>query len=456
MLKTLIQRKRSPGGPARPDLTQGSLLRGIGYMAWPILISQLLFMAPNLYDAVWLGRIGPNAQAAAGLATSVRFTMISVLMALSGGSGAVVARYVGAKDWKNANRAVLQGVIMMVASAGVLGIVGIVFAEPLMRLAGADAEVLPLAVRYAHILFAGLIAMELVPSVGGVLDTAGAPQVGLTMRLWGMLSLLIGEPLLVRWLGLEGAVLALVGSNAVAMLWGLGVLLAGRAPVKIDVHDLRLDFPMMGRIVRIALPGILQRGASNLAMSVVMRFVASYGPSTLAAWEVVRRIVTFGQIPGNALARITPAMVGQNLGADKPERAERAVSIIVRLAAGIMAVVMGGLALFSPQVMALFSDDPQTLATGTHIIRVLALGYLFFAVNFCLDSAQAGAGDTVSPMVINVLALWLVQLPLAYLLSRIVSLGTDGIWWAMVAGWAVQLVLMTLRYRQGRWKLTRI
>jgi putative MATE family efflux protein len=456
VLKTLIQAKRNAGGPARPDLTQGSLLRGIGYMAWPILISQLLFMAPNLYDAVWLGRIGPNAQAAAGLATSVRFTMISVLMALSGGSGAVVARYVGAKDWKNANRAVLQGVIMMVASAGVLGIVGIVFAEPLMRLAGADAEVLPLAVRYAHILFAGLIAMELVPSVGGVLDTAGAPQVGLTMRLWGMLSLLIGEPLLVRWLGLEGAVLALVGSNAVAMLWGLGVLLAGRAPVKIDVHDLRLDLPMMGRIVRIALPGVLQRGASNLAMSVVMRFVASYGPATLAAWEVVRRIVTFGQIPGNALARITPAMVGQNLGAGKPERAERAVSIIVRLAAGIMAVVMGGLALFSPQVMALFSDDPQTLATGTHIIRVLALGYLFFAVNFCLDSAQAGAGDTVSPMVINVLALWLVQLPLAYLLSRIVGWGTEGIWWAMVAGWAVQLVLMTLRYRQGRWKLTRI
>jgi len=240
------------------------------------------------------------------------------------------------------------------------------------------------------------------------------------------------------------------------MLWGLGVLLAGRAPVKIDVHDLRLDFPMMGRIVRIALPGILQRGASNLAMSVVMRFVASYGPSTLAAWEVVRRIVTFGQIPGNALARITPAMVGQNLGADKPERAERAVSIIVRLAAGIMALVLGGLALFSPHAMALFSDDPQTLSTGAHIIRVLALGYLFFAVNFCLDSAQAGAGDTVSPMVINVLALWLVQLPLAYLLSRIVGWGTEGIWWAMVAGWAVQLVLMTLRYRQGRWKLTRI
>jgi putative MATE family efflux protein len=460
MLKTLIQRRPKsgdpPGRPARRDLTQGSLLRNIGYLAGPIMISQLLFMGPGLYDAIWLGRIGPGAQAAAGLATSVRITMISVLMALSGGSGAVVARYVGARDWKSANRAVLQGVIMMIVSSGLLGIVGIVFAEPLMRLAGADAEVLPLAVRYARILFAGLIAMEMVPSMGGMLDTAGAPHVGLTMRLWGMLTLLVGEPLLVRWLGLEGAVLALVGSNVVGMLWGLGVLLLGRAPVRIDLHDLRLDLPMMGRIVRIALPGVLQRGANNVAMSVLMRFVASYGPTTLAAWVVVRRVVMFAQIPGMTLARITPALVGQNLGAGKPERAERAVSLTVRLAAGIMVVVLGVLVLLAPHVMSLFSDNPQTVASGAHIIRVLALGYLFFAINFCLDNAQAGAGDTLSPMVINVIALWLVQLPLAYLLSQVLGLGPDGVWWAMVGGWALQLTLMTRRYRQGRWKLKQI
>ena len=122
MLKSLIRHRSGPtdpsGRPTGRDLTQGSLLRNIGYLAGPILISQLLFMAPSLYDAVWLGRIGPSAQAAAGLASSVRFTMISVLMALSGGSGAVVARHVGAKDWKGANCAVLQGVIMMAVSSG--------------------------------------------------------------------------------------------------------------------------------------------------------------------------------------------------------------------------------------------------------------------------------------------------------------------------------------------------
>jgi putative MATE family efflux protein len=454
MLKALRRSRAKPVN--QRDITQGSLSSNIWHLAWPILLSQLLFMAPGLYDAIWLGRLGPGAQAAAGLATSVRITMISVLMALSGGSGAVVARYVGAKDRANANLAVLQGVVLMVLSSGSLGVIGVLFTAPLMRLAGADADVLPLAVRYARILFAGLIAMEMVPSVGGMLNAAGAPGIGLTMRLWSMATMLIAEPLLVQWLGLEGAVLALVGSNTVGMLWGLGVLVVGRAPVRIDVHDLRLSFPMMKRILRIALPAVLQRGTPNLAMSLLMRLISTYGATTLAAWVVVRRIFGFAQIPSMGLARVAPAMVGQNLGAGQPQRAERAVSLIARVVVGIMVVLLGGLTLFAPQTMALFSDDAESVSAGVQIIRVLSLGYLAFAFNGVYDAAQGGAGDTVSPMVINLVALWLVQIPLAYLLSRSFGLAGSGIWIALVIGWFVQAALMVWRYRQGRWKSKRI
>lgn len=454
MLKTLRRSKTEP--TSRHDITQGSLGRNIWHLAWPITMSQFLFMLPGLYDAVWLGKLGPGAQAAAGLATSVRITMISVLMALSVASGAVVARYVGAKDQEKANLAVLQAVILMIVASGSLGLIGVIFAEPLMRLAGADADVLPLAVRYARILFAGLIAMEMVPSVGGMLNAAGAPSVRLGMMLWSMGTMLVAEPLLVNWLGLEGAVLALVGSNTVGMFWGLGVLVAGRASVRIDVRNLRLDFPMMRRILRVALPAILQRGTPNLAMSLLMRLISSYGATTLAAWVVVRRIFSFAQIPSLGLSGVVSAMVGQNLGAGKSQRAERAVSLIARTVAGIMVVVLGCLVLFAPQAMALFSDDAESVSTGVHIIRVLSLGYLAFAINFVFDTAQGGAGDTVSPMIINLVALWLAQIPLAYLLSRPFGLGADGIWLALVIGWFVQAVLMIWRYRQGRWKRKQI
>jgi putative MATE family efflux protein len=449
-------RRSRAGSGERYDLTQGSLAHNVWYLARPILISQLLFTIPDVYDGMWLGRLGSGAQAAAGLATSTRFTMISVLMALSGGSGAVVARYVGAKDQENANLAVLQAVVMMALAAGALGAIGVLFAEPLMRLAGADAEVLPLAVRYARILFAGLIAMEMVPSVSGMLNAAGAPGIGLTMRLWGTVTMIVAEPLLIHWLGLEGAVLALVGSNTVGMLWGLGVLLSGRAPVRIDVRHLRLDLPMMWRIARIAGPAVVQRGTPNLSQSLLTRLISSYGATTLAAWAVVQRVARFVQIPSMGLASTTPAMVGQNLGAGRPQRAERAVGLIVRAVSGTMAAMLVGVALFAPQVMALFSNDAATVYAGARIIRILSLGYLLLAVNGVYDAAQAGAGDTASPMAINLAALWLIQVPLAYLLSRALGLGADGIWAALVIGWLAQAGLMIWRYRQGRWKLTRI
>jgi putative MATE family efflux protein len=454
VLKAPKQPKTGPS--VGHDITQGSLAHNVRYLAWPIIVSQLLFMVPGLYDAMWLGRLGSGAQAAAGLATSVRITMISVLMALSGGSGAVVARYVGAKDHETANLAVLQAVILMAVASGSLGAIGFAFAEPLMRLAGADADVLPLAVRYARILFAGLVAMEMVPSVSGMLNAAGAVNVGLTMRLWSMVTILVAEPLLVRWLGLEGAVLALVGSNTVGMLWGLGVLVAGRAPVRIDLRNLRLDLPTMGRIVRIALPAVVQRGTPNVAMSLLMRLVSGYGAAMLAAWVVARRILSFAQIPGMGLARVAPAMVGQNLGAGQPGRAEKAVGLIARLVVGTMVLVLGVLALFAPQVMALFSEDAESVSTGAHIIRVLSVGYLAFTFNGVYDAAQGGAGDTVSPMAINLVALWLIQIPLAYLLPRAFDLSANGIWIALAIGWCAQAALMVWRYRQGRWKSKQI
>jgi putative MATE family efflux protein len=387
---------------------------------------------------------------------SVRITMISVLMALSGGSGAVVSRYVGAKARAQANLATMQAVILMIAASGSLGILGILFAEPLMRLAGADAEVLPLAVRYARVIFAGLIAMEMVPSVGGMLNAAGAPHVMLSMTLWSMGTLVVMEPLLVTVLGIEGAALAMVLANTAGMLWGLGVLVRGHAPVRLDLRALRIDLPMIRRILSVAVPAVLQRGSPNLAMSVLMRLIASYGASTLAAWVVVRRIFNVVLIPGMSLTRTVPAMVGQNLGAAQPKRAARAVGLIARLTLGITVGTLSVLIPFAPQVMQLFSGDDASLTAGSYLLRWLSLGYLAYGLNLVFDAAQAGAGDTVSPMIINILTLWLLQVPLAYGLSRLLHLGANGIWIALILGWGAQLGLMYLRYRQGHWQMQTI
>jgi Na+-driven multidrug efflux pump len=187
-----------------------------------------------------------------------------------------------------------------------------------------------------------------------------------------------------------------------------------------------------------------------------MRLISGYGAATLAAWEVVRRIFNMALIPGMSLARAVPAMVGQNLGAAQPKRAERAVGLIARLTLGITIAALCALALFAPQVMRLFSGDDVSLSVGSRLLRLLSIGYLAYVLNLVFDAAQAGAGDTVSPMVINILALWLVQVPMAYILSGLLDLRANGIWIALILGWGAQLALMFLRYRQGHWQTKEI
>jgi putative MATE family efflux protein len=438
------------------DITRGRLSQDILRLAWPIAISQMLLMAPTVYDALWLGRLSATAQAAAGLTMAVRFAMISVLMALSVASGAVVARHVGARDSHGANLAAFQGVILMVAASGALGIVGLVLARPLLVLAGADPATLPVAERYARVIFAGLTALELVPSMGFMLSAAGSPQVLLGMTACSTGTLLIAEPLLVRAMGIEGAGLALVGSNAVGVAFGLIVMFSGRAAVRFDPHNLRLDLPTMRRILRVALPSVLQRGTPNMAMALLLRMVASYGESTLAGWVVARSVCEFVIIPALGLARSAPAIVGQSLGAARPERAARSVGLIARLALLVLVVVFGFLAVFAPHVMGWLAGDAESAAAGTRAIRLVTVGYVALGLNYVFDGALSGAGDTVSPMVINLLALWAVQVPLAFLLSSVAGLGARGIWLALVIGWMVQAALTGLRFRQGRWKLVQV
>jgi putative MATE family efflux protein len=439
------------------DITSGRLRDNIWQLSWPLAISQGLFFFPGLYDAYWLGRLGPHALAAAGLTMSLRYTMISVLMALSGASGAVVARYVGAREGEQADLATAQGVLLFVVASGALGLVGYLFVEPLLRLAGAQGDLLAPSIAYARVIFMGLIAMEMVPSMGAMLNAAGSPQLSLQMNLLNLLTFLALEPLFI-WLGwdVSGAALAIVLGNVAGMAYGLYLLATGQAPVRIHLRDLRPNWPMMWRILRIALPGIVQRGMPNLANSILMRFVASYGAAPLAAFNLIGRIATMILIPCSGLSGATPALVGQNLGAGQPPRAERAVNLIAMATVFITGVLLGLTVLLAGPIFSLFTQDADTIAAGVHALRILVIARFFFTLGVVFDAALSGAGDTVSPMVINIIALWLIQLPFIWLFSGWLGWGVDGIWWAIVFTMIAQTALLAARFRQGRWQQTRL
>ncbi len=187
-----------------------------------------------------------------------------------------------------------------------------------------------------------------------------------------------------------------------------------------------------------------------------MRFISAYGSVSLAAYSVFRRVINLTLIPCTALARAAGTMVGQNLGAGKPQRSERAAYIITGTSMAIASFLVLFLALFARFVMGLFSEDPEMIRIGVTLIRIIGIGQIFFMVNMAMEMGLVGAADTISPMVINIVALWLIQLPLAYLLSRVIGLGATGLWIALVISPAIQCIATTTRFRQGHWKLKKI
>ena len=439
------------------NITQGRLRDNIWQLSWPLMVSQLLSFFPNLYDAYWLGRLGPSALAAASLAMALRFTIISVLMALSGASGAVIARLVGAREHDQANLAATQAIVLFVVAAGSLGAISLIFLQPLLSLAGASGDLLAPTMAYARIIFIGLIAMEMVPSMGNMLSCAGNPQLSLRVNLLTLASFLVLEPLLI-WLGLDvaGAALAMVLANTIGMCYGLYLLASGHAAVQIELRYLRPNWGMMKRILRIALPAVVQRGMPNLANTILMRFMAAYGAAPLAAYSLFSRLAALLLAPAGGLIGATTAMVGQNLGARQPARAGRAVMLINGAALGAAVVALGLLVIGIHPAMLVFTRDAATLAVGAQAVAVLALWRLCMVEGLVMDGGLSGAGDTVSPMIVNMIVLWLVQLPAVWFFSNHLGWGSGGIWWGLAAGTAVQALLLTLRFRQGHWQRQRV
>lgn len=444
-------------GSRSVDITHGRLRDNIWQLSWPLMISQGLSFFPGLYDAYWLGQLGSYALAAATIAITLRITLISVLMALSGASAAVISRYVGAEEHELANRAATQAVILFVLASGGLGILGLVFIEPLLTLAGASGDLLAPTIAYARVIFAGLIALEMVPSMGNMLSSSGNPQLSLQMNLLTLFSFLALEPLLI-WLGLgvTGAALALVLANTAGMCYGLFLLASGRAAVRIERRYARPNPVMMWRILRIAIPGIIQKGIPNLTNTIFLRFMAGYGATPVAAFSLFGRQSGLLLAPAGGLSVTAPAMVGQNLGAGQPMRAARAVKLIAAATGVSGALLLGLLILFARPAYAAFTSDPETITLGVQVIGVLSLYRLLLLLSTVLDGALTGAGDTVSPMVVNFIAQILVLLPAVWLLSTVAGWGVYGIFWALVIGFGVQALLMALRFRQGRWQSQRI
>jgi len=444
------------------NYTSGSLARNIWDLALPMTAGQVLFGLPGIAESYWLGKLGSAALAAASMGMALRIVMISLIMGLSTGGMALVARHVGAGEQAAADRATQQTQMLILIAVMLLGAIGFIFAPPLLQLMGAEGVVLREGIRYARVIFVGLWAIELIPSMSALFRGAGSAEWAFRISLVATGTTFFLQPVLILgWgsvpsLGLMGAALAQVLGSAVGVAFQQYVLLTGHARVRIRLDDVRLDRRMMGRILRVALPTAVERFMPNLAQTIMLGLVATWGVVTLAGYNVTTRMFSLTMMASMGLGGVAPTLVGQNLGAQQPERAERSARAVAGVATALVVLALIPLAVLAPQAIALFNTEPAVIAAGTHCLRVMALGQAFMTLVQVIGMSLRGAGDTLSPMLISTGSLWLVQLPLAYSLSQAAGWGTTGLWLALTITPIVTAAALSLRFRQGQWKVGRI
>jgi len=371
---------------------------------------------------------------------------------------AIVARHIGAQEERQADHALMQTILLITIFVVPLSIIGETAGPVFLRWMGVRDEVLQEAIRFLRITFAGLFFMEMLPSLNGVIRGAGHPEYTLRINIVSTIVLALSLPILVLgWgpipaMGVSGSALAAVLGSAAGVA-GQGVtLIHGWAGVTLHREDVWLDRHMMGRILRISLPTAAQRFSPNLANALLVRLVTSFGSEILAAYSLASRLTDFLQFPANGISTASGTMVGQNLGAKHPERAERSAVLSSYAAAISSFTLLLVLNAFAPRVLGSFTQDATLLGPGTTILRYALLWCTALAWSWVMGYGLTAAGDAVSPMVINIASLWLILLPLAWALSWPARMGPSGIWLGMGIGHLVSAILMTWRFRRGHWK----
>jgi putative MATE family efflux protein len=444
------------------DLTTGSIHRNIWILAVPMILEMGTLSVTQIVDTYWVGKLGSAALAAVTISMTLRWVVNSLANGLGIGGMAVVARRIGARDKAQADHATWQAVLLAIFISVVLGIVGILVAEPTLRILGADAEVLAMGVPFVRILFGGLITIVLIFVINSLLRGAGEAGLALWVLILSQGLTIALEPCLIfGWgpfpaLGVNGAAWAGVLGFGAGVLFQMAILLSGRARIAINLRNLWPDLPLMWHIVKIALPSTIQMTLRSTSRLIILAIVGLYGTFATAGFGVGNRILLVALIPGFGLGNAAAALVGQNLGALQPRRAERSAWWVAAYATGLLTVFAVVFFTFARPLVAFFDPTPEVVDIGAGFLRVVAPSLMLSAVGVVLARAFDGAGNTVPAMFVNLLTLWGLEAPLAYGLSQWTGLGVTGVWVGRALANLANGLLFAFWFRLGRWKKRKV
>jgi putative MATE family efflux protein len=444
------------------DFTQGSLTRGIALLAIPTILEMGMESTFGIVDAFWVASLGADAIAAVGLTESIIVIVFSVAFGLATGATATVARRVGEKDHEGASIAAVQAIVCGIAIALVSGILGAWFAPQLLGLMHASPEVVRTGSQYTRILLGGDISIILIFLINGVLRGSGDAAAAMrTLWLANLLNMVL-DPCFIFGLaffpkmGVTGAAVATTAGRSVGVCYQLWILFGGKARVAVARRHLRLNWPVMRRLLRVSSTCMLQYFVGVASWVSLARINAGFGSAAVAGYTIALRIIFFVLMPSWGICSAAATLVGQNLGAKRPERSERAVWLAGSYNMGLLTLV--GVLFFSSArpLVSIFTTDPAVVPFAVECLKLVSLGYPFYAWGMTMEQAFNGAGAAWTPTWVNLFCYWTVQIPLAWWLAFHAGLGPKGVYVAICSAESLLAVVSVLLFRRGKWKQVRI
>lgn len=442
------------------DYTDGPIGRSILLLSVPMVLEMAMESVFAIVDIFFVSRLGADAVAAVGLTESLLAIVYALAMGLGIGATALVARRIGEKDAEGAAHAAVQAILLALIISAVLGIAGSLLAPHLLGLMGASPEVIRTGTGYARVMLGGEAAIIILFVVNAIFRGAGDAAIAMRVLWLANLINIVLCPCFIFGLGpfprlgvMGAAVATTIGRSAGAAfaLWRLSRP-DGRIPVA-RLH-LRPDWAAMGRILRLSGTATLQMLIGTASWVAMARIVATFGSPVLAGYTVGMRVAVFAMLPSFGLSNAAATMVGQALGAGKPERAERAVWKACRYNLAFLGVVGLVFVVLADPLIRVFSTDPEVVRHGSSALRVIAAGFPLYAFGMVLTQAFNGAGDTWTPTWINLAVFWAFEIPAAYLLSR--AMGPVGAFLAITIAFSMLAVVSGVLFRRGTWKTKRV
>ena len=444
------------------DYTTAPVGTAIVMLAVPMVMEMAMESIFVVADVFWVAHLGADAVATVGLTESMLTMVYTLAMGLSIGATAMVARRIGAHDPEGAARAGVQAILLGIVVSAALGLAGAWHAPALLRLMGATPEVVATGTAFTRIMLGGNVTIVLLFLINAVFRGAGDAAVAMRVLWLGNAINIVLGPLLIFGvgplpeLGVTGAAVATNIGRGTAVAVQLATLTRRGSRIRVTGRHWRVDLPALASMVRLSGSGTLQILIGTSSYVALVRIVSIFGSAALAGYTIGIRLVIFALLPSFGISNAAATMVGQNLGAGRPERAERAVWKAAFYNLLFLGTVMLVFVAGAPAIVAAFTDDPVVAGHAVSCLRIVSGGFLFYAYGMVLTQSFNGAGDTWTPTWINLGVFWAVELPLAWVLARHAGLADRGAYVSLAISYSLLAVVSAIVFRRGRWKTARV